>query len=109
MPGETTDTGMSSFTASALLAPPIGASPPTAASASACSARTSATRVRHGHGCTALDRRGKVKLGGLIVLKGEYRRLDLSGHAAARHGQPRLRRRRDRLLAGRAAALPIIG
>jgi hypothetical protein len=78
IPGETTDTGMSSFTASALLSPPIGALTPYGGLGVGLFRQNVGSDSDIGR-LKAWIVGAKVKLGGLIVLKAEYRRLDLSG------------------------------
>ncbi len=79
IPGETTDTSMSSFTASALLSPPIGALTPYGGIGVGLFRQNVGNFESDTGRLTAWIVGAKVKLGGLIVLKGEYRRLDLSG------------------------------
>lgn len=76
IPGETTDAGMSSFTASALLAPPVGAVTPYGGVGVGLFRQNIGSDSDIGR-LKALIVGAKVKLGGLIVLKAEYRRLDL--------------------------------
>jgi hypothetical protein len=78
IPGETTDTGMSSFTASALLSPPVGALTPYGGLGVGLFRQNVGSDSDIGR-LKAWIVGAKVKLGGLIVLKAEYRRLDLSG------------------------------
>jgi hypothetical protein len=78
IPGETTDAGMSSFTASALLSPPVGALTPYGGVGVGLFRQTVGPDSDIGR-LKAWIVGAKVKLGGLIVLKAEYRRLDLSG------------------------------
>jgi hypothetical protein len=78
IPGETTDTGMSSFTASALLSPPVGALTPYGGVGFGLFRQNVGSDSDIGR-LKAWIVGAKVKLGGLIVLKAEYRRLDLSG------------------------------
>jgi hypothetical protein len=78
IPGETTDTGMSSFTASALLSPPVGALTPYGGLGVGLFRQNTGSDSDIGR-LKAWIVGAKVKLGGLIVLKAEYRRLDLSG------------------------------
>lgn len=78
IPGETTDAGMSSFTASALLSPPIGALTPYGGLGVGLFRQNVGLDSDIGR-LKAWIVGAKVKLGGLIVLKAEYRRLDLSG------------------------------
>jgi len=78
IPGETTDAGMSSFTASALLSPPIGALTPYGGIGVGLFRQNVGSEADMGR-LKAWIVGAKVKLGGLIVLKAEYRRLELSG------------------------------
>jgi len=79
IPGETMDTSMSSFTASALISPPIGALTPYGGVGVGLFRQNIGSFESDTGRLTAWIVGAKVKLGGLIVLKGEYRRLDLSG------------------------------
>jgi hypothetical protein len=78
IPGQTTDTGMSSFTASALLSPPVGFFTPYGGVGVGLFRQTVGTQSDIGR-LKAYVVGAKVKLGGLVIVKGEYRRLDLSG------------------------------
>ena len=78
--GETSDAGMTSFTASALIAPPIGALTPYGGIGYGVYRQNVGDDSETGR-LKALILGAKVKLGGLIVLKGEYRKLDLSDEA----------------------------
>ena len=78
IPGETTDAGMSSFTASALLSPPVGALTPYGGIGVGLFRQNVGSDSDIGR-LRAWILGAKVKLGGLIVLKAEYRRLELSG------------------------------
>jgi hypothetical protein len=78
IPGETTDAGMSSFTASALLSPPVGALTPYGGVGVGLFRQNVGSQSDIGR-LKAWIFGAKVKLGGLVVLKAEYRRLDLSG------------------------------
>ena len=78
IPGETTDNGMSSFTASALLSPPVGVFTPYGGVGVGLFRQTVGSDSDTGR-LKAWIVGAKVKLGGLVILKGEYRRLDLSG------------------------------
>src|SRR5687767_13086542 len=78
IPGETTDTDMSSFTASALLSPPVGALTPYGGVGVGLFRQNVGSESDIGR-LKAWIVGAKVKLGGLVVLKAEYRRLDLSG------------------------------
>jgi hypothetical protein len=77
LPGDTTDTGMTSFTGSALLAPPIGIVTPYGGVGVGVFRQTLGAESDTGT-LKAFILGAKVKLG-LVVLKGEYRRLTLSG------------------------------
>jgi hypothetical protein len=77
VPGETTDTSMSSFTVSALLSPPIGVFTPYGGLGIGLY-RQSAGDVSNTGRLKALIVGAKVKLGGLVVLKAEYRKYDFS-------------------------------
>ena len=79
IPGETTDAGMSSFTASALLSPPIGALTPYGGVGVGLFRQNVGSDSDIGR-LRAWIVGAKLKLGGLIVVKGEYRRLELSGN-----------------------------
>ena len=78
IPGETPENGMSSFTASALLSPPVGALTPYGGVGVGLFRQNVGSESDIGR-LKAWIIGAKVKLGGLIVLKAEYRRLDLSG------------------------------
>jgi opacity protein-like surface antigen len=78
IPGETTDTSMSSFTASALLSPPVGAFTPYGGVGVGLFRQSVGLDSDTGR-LKAWILGAKVKLGGLVILKAEYRRLDLSG------------------------------
>jgi hypothetical protein len=78
IPGETTDAGMSSFTASAMLAPPIGAITPYGGFGVGLFRQSIGSLSDTGQ-LKVWIVGAKVKLGGLVVLKADYRRLDLSG------------------------------
>ena len=78
IPGRSTDEGMTSFTASALLSPPIGALTPYGGVGYGLFRQNIGDDSDIGR-LRALILGAKVKLGGLVVVKGEYRRLDLSG------------------------------
>ena len=80
IPGETTDNGMSSFTASALLSPPVGALTPYGGIGVGLFRQNVGSDSDIGR-LRAWILGAKVKLGGLIVLKAEYRRLELSAGA----------------------------
>ena len=76
IPGRTTDQGMTSFTASALISPPIGALTPYGGFGIGLFRQNVADDSDTGQ-LRAFILGAKVKLGGLIVVKGEYRRLNL--------------------------------
>jgi hypothetical protein len=76
IPGRSTDQGMTSFTASALLSPPVGPFTPYGGLGIGLFRQNVADDSDTGR-LRAWILGLKVKLGGLIVLKGEYRRLDL--------------------------------
>ncbi len=78
IPGTSTDEQMTSFTASALLSPPVGALTPYGGVGVGLFRQTVADDSDTGR-LRAWILGAKVKLGGLLVLKGEYRRLELSG------------------------------
>jgi hypothetical protein len=78
VPGETPDAGMTSFTASALLSPPIGALTPYGGVGVGLFRQTLGTESDLGR-LRALVLGVKLRLQDLIVLKAEYRRLELSG------------------------------
>jgi hypothetical protein len=78
IPGTSTDEQMTSFTASALLSPPVGALTPYGGLGVGLFRQTVGDDADTGR-LRAYIVGAKVKLGGLVVLKGEYRRLDLSG------------------------------
>ena len=77
--GENTDTGMSSFTASALLSPPIGALTPYGGVGVGLFRQNIGSLESDTGRLTAWIVGAKIKIGGLIVLKGEYRKLDYPG------------------------------
>jgi hypothetical protein len=79
IPGETTDTAMSSFTASALLSPPVGALTPYGGVGVGLFRQNVGSDSDIGR-LKAWIVGAKLKLGGLVVVKAEYRRLDLSGN-----------------------------
>jgi hypothetical protein len=76
--GNTTDEGMTTFTASALLSPPVGALTPYGGLGYGLFRQNVGDDSDIGR-LRALILGAKLKLGGLIVVKGEYRRLELSG------------------------------
>ena len=80
IPGRSSDQGMTSFTASALIAPPIGVLTPYGGLGFGVYRQNVGDDSETGR-LKALILGAKVKLGGLIVLKGEYRKLDLSDEA----------------------------
>jgi len=77
LPGESTDAAMTSFTGSALLAPPIGILTPYGGIGVGVFRQTLGLDTDLGT-LKAFILGAKVKLG-VVVLKGEYRRLTLSG------------------------------
>jgi len=77
LPGDSTDTAMTSFTGSALLAPPIGFLTPYGGLGVGVFRQTLGNDSDTGT-LKAFILGAKIKLG-LLVLKGEYRRLSLSG------------------------------
>jgi len=77
LPGERTDAAMTSFTAAALLAPPIGVLTPYGGVGVGLFRQTLGPESDTGT-LKAFILGAKVKLG-LVVLKGEYRRITLSG------------------------------
>jgi hypothetical protein len=77
MPGDSTEAGMTSFTGSALLAPPIGIVTPYGGVGVGLFRQTVGLDTDTGT-LKAFILGAKVKLG-LVVIKGEYRRLTLSG------------------------------
>jgi hypothetical protein len=76
--GETPEAGMTSFTASAFLSPPIGGLVPYGGVGVGLFRQTLGSDSDLGR-LRALVLGVKVRLKDLIVLKGEYRRLELSG------------------------------
>jgi hypothetical protein len=78
VPGETSDRGMTSFTASALLSPPIGGLIPYGGLGVGLFRQTIGDDSDLGR-LRALVLGVKVRVKDLLVLKGEYRRLELSG------------------------------
>lgn len=78
VPGETPDAGMTSFTASALLSPPIGAVVPYGGVGVGLFRQTLASQSDIGR-LRALVLGAKLRIQDLIVLKAEYRLLELSG------------------------------
>jgi hypothetical protein len=77
LPGDRTDAAMTTFTGSALLAPPIGILTPYGGVGVGLFRQTLGTETDTGT-LKALIFGAKVKLG-LVVIKGEYRRITLSG------------------------------
>jgi hypothetical protein len=78
MRGDATDASMTSFTGSALLAPPIGLVTPYGGLGIGLFRQSLGTRSDTGV-VRALVLGLKVKLGSLLLVKGEYRSLHLSG------------------------------
>jgi hypothetical protein len=78
MPGSTTDSAMTSFTASALLSPPIKELTPYGGVGYGLFRQTTASDSDIGR-MRALILGVKTRIKDLIVFKAEYRRLDLSG------------------------------
>jgi hypothetical protein len=78
MPGSTTDSAMMSFTASAMLHPPIKALTPYGGVGYGLFRQTTASDSDIGR-LRALILGVKTRIKDLVVLKAEYRRLDLSG------------------------------
>ncbi|MBI3932990.1 MAG: hypothetical protein HY317_06215 [Acidobacteria bacterium] len=78
MPGDAEDASMTAFTGSALLAPPLGILTPYGGLGFGLF-RQSLGDLRDTGTLKALVLGAKLKLGGLVVIKGEYRRYDLSG------------------------------
>jgi hypothetical protein len=78
VPGETSDRGMTSFTASALLSPPIGGLIPYGGLGVGLFRQTLGDRSDTGR-LRALVLGVKIRIQDLLVLRGEYRRLELSG------------------------------
>ncbi|HEV8254840.1 MAG TPA: hypothetical protein VGQ78_08795 [Vicinamibacteria bacterium] len=76
--GNTRDTGMTSFTASAFLSPPIGGLIPYAGIGYGVFRQTAASDSDLGRLRTVVAG-VKVRIKGLLVLKGEYRKYQLSG------------------------------
>lgn len=76
--GKTTDSGMTSFTGSALLTVPLAFVTPYGGVGVGLFRQTSGSLSDTGH-LKAFILGAKVHLGGLIVIRGDYRRLDLSG------------------------------
>ena len=78
LPGKVPDQGMTSFTASAMLGPPIGNFIPYGGVGVGLFRQTSGASSDIGK-IRALTVGAKLLVKGLLVLKAEYRRLDLSG------------------------------
>jgi hypothetical protein len=78
VPGETSDRGMTSFTASALLSPPIGGLIPYGGLGVGLFRQTLGEDSDTGR-LRALVLGVKLRVKDLLVVKGEYRRLELSG------------------------------
>ncbi len=78
VPGAALDTNMISFTGSALIAPPVGSFTPYGGLGLGVFRQSLGSRHDTGT-LKALVIGVKLKLGGMIVVKGEYRRYDLSG------------------------------
>lgn len=78
LPGETSDGSMTSFTGSALLAPPIGILTPYGGVGVGVYRQTLASDTGFGT-LRAFILGAKLKVGGILVVKAEYRRLTLSG------------------------------
>ena len=77
-PGEPLDSSMTSFTASAMLAPPLGALTPYGGLGVGLF-RQSRGALRDNGTLKAFVLGLKLKVGGLLVFRGEFRALDLSG------------------------------
>jgi len=78
LPGEVEDSGMTTLTVSAQLAPPVGVFTPYGGLGVGVFRQTRGSLSDTGT-LRALMFGIKVKLGGLLVIKGEYRKLTLSG------------------------------
>jgi hypothetical protein len=78
LPGEPAESSVTSFTGSALLAPPIGIATPYGGLGVGVFRQSLGTRRDTGT-LKTLVLGLKLRLGGLLVVKGEYRRYDLSG------------------------------
>ena len=79
-PGVPTDSSMTSFSASALLAPPIGPITPFGGLGVGIF-RQSRGALRDNGTLKAFVLGAKLKIGGLLVIRAEYRAIDLSGEA----------------------------
>jgi hypothetical protein len=77
-PGETPDASMTSFTGSALLAPPIGIFTPYGGAGVGVFRQALGSRSDYGT-LRAFILGVKLKVGGILVVKGEYRKLSLGG------------------------------
>jgi hypothetical protein len=78
LPGDSSDASMTSFTGSALIAPPVGFVTPYGGLGIGLFRQTLGTLSDTGI-VRALVLGVKVKVGPVLVVKGEYRRLELSG------------------------------
>ena len=78
VPGETADRGMTSFTASALISPPIGPLIPYGGLGVGLFRQTLGEASDTGR-LRALILGVKIRIKDLLVLRGEYRRLELTG------------------------------
>ena len=79
-PGLAIDSSMTSFTASALLAPPIGPLTPFGGFGVGVFRESRGSLTDNGT-LTAFILGVKLKIGGLLVIRGEYRAISLSGEA----------------------------
>jgi Outer membrane protein beta-barrel domain len=79
LPGDSADASMTSFTGSALIAPPVGFVTPYGGLGIGLFRQTLGTLSDTGV-VRALVLGVKVKVGPVLVVKGEYRRLNLSGN-----------------------------
>jgi hypothetical protein len=78
LPGKVKEDNMTSFTGSALLAPPVGFVTPYGGLGVGLFRQSVGGRTDTGR-LKAMILGAKLKLGGLLVLKAEYRKFDLSG------------------------------
>lgn len=78
LPGELPDSNMTSFMGSALLAPPVGAFRPYGGIGAGFFRQTRNSESDLGR-IKAFVLGMRVQIAGLVVLRGDYRRLDLSG------------------------------
>lgn len=78
MAGESLDSNMTTFTGSALLAPPIGAFTPYGGIGAGLFRQAQGEETDLGF-LKAFVLGAKLRIGTVLVLKGEYRRIDLSG------------------------------